>query len=159
MAALLWQSCLETSWQHFRNYAFTCWSCPVANIFSQDKATNSWPLSSEWAWSIQRYSKLDDWNVEHVLVMTKMTRMSGLLEALAMRFANQGGWRPCNKISNEAFVWIFYIVMQLSFMSTGFVVYFFLSRFSAIFETLKVVQVIRYINETRATFLEYLVWW
>ena len=125
MAALLWQSCLETSWQHFRNYAFTCWSCPVANIFSQDKATNSWPLSSEWAWSIQRYSKLDDWNVEHVLVMTKMTRMSGLLEALAMRFANQGGWRPCNKISNEAFVWIFYIVMQLSFMSAGFVVTFF----------------------------------
>ena len=38
--------------------------------------------------------------------MTKMTRMSGLLEALAMRFANQGGWRPSNKISNEAFVWI-----------------------------------------------------
>ena len=44
--------------------------------------------------------------IEHVLVMTKMTRMSGLLEALAMRFANQGGWRPSNKISNEAFVWI-----------------------------------------------------
>ena len=55
---------------------------------------------------LMRYTKIDDCNVEprHVLVMTKMTRMSGLLEALAMRFANQGGWRPCNKISNEAFV-------------------------------------------------------
>ena len=39
------------------------------------------------------------------LVMTKMTRMSGLPEALAMRFANQGGRWPSYKISNEAFVW------------------------------------------------------
>ena len=38
------------------------------------------------------------------LVMTKMTRMSGLPEALAMRFATQGGRWPSYKISNEAFV-------------------------------------------------------
>ena len=75
-------------------------------------------LTADPGWQLPSQGKLvagisefwsDDWhwNGDNVfLVMTKMTRMSGLLEALAMRFANQGGWRPCNKISNEAFVWI-----------------------------------------------------
>ena len=78
--------------------------------------------------------------------MTKMTRMSGLLEALAMRFANQGGWRPSNKISNEAFVWILLFMMQLVFVNEhGFVMTLpLLQGCLPSSERIEDVQVIRY---------------
>ena len=62
------------------------------------------PLCSR-AWSEVCSSLPSTCTCSRKLVMTKMTRMSGLPEALAMRFANQGGRWLSYKISNEAFVW------------------------------------------------------